>query len=92
MLTHRVPSECLLSFLHLPQLECHILFPGQTLQMTALSPRKTHQNKEANRETVTTENKREIKHTFSHKQPQDFPPSQLTATDEHLIIPLGKWC
>lgn len=38
-LTHRAPSECRRSSLHLPPSACRILVPDQTPQMTALSPK-----------------------------------------------------
>lgn len=48
VLTHRGPSECLLFSLRRPLLVCHILFPGQTPRMIALSPRQIEQNKKVN--------------------------------------------
>lgn len=42
-LTHRAPSECRRSSLHLPPSACHILAPDRTPQKTVLSPGKdTH--------------------------------------------------
>lgn len=38
-LTHRAPSECRRSSLHLPPSACRILAPDQTPQMTTLSPK-----------------------------------------------------
>lgn len=48
VLTHRAPCECLLSSPHLQQSVCRILFPGQILQMKALSPGKTKQRRKKN--------------------------------------------
>lgn len=100
MLTHRVLSECLLSSLHLPQLVCRILSPGQTLQMTALSPRKTkqkskHLNSYKHRcvevrkriiQKERQEKQEEIYYQFLQQGSRAFSPWQFPSIETHDYI------